>query len=542
MSMRALLSVCVLALVPLWSTAVMAQPDEPGVVDQPIGDEDPMGAEGELPPGAEGVIDDPLQDTEEQGAFAPGEVPPGDDEMAEAQPEGASEEGGGMVDVASMTPEEKEAYKQMLLAKVVQTRDTMVAKIEDKMMAKQEEKNAFMAEVLGWFSLSGLLLLLMPLFLRKKYPGNDGLLVKYSVLASGTFIVSMLLFTLVLVVFRQVQGGLGAVANPQIALVEAGFASIENNIDDVLEMAPMLIEAPLAQVAAGEADSVPMALLNNAQKLRADFKAFDTVKGWMNSLSGLMGYLPPILSVIAVLLFLVGLKDVMLDIVKLPERVVRGEVTGGQTMKLIFGKLTAEMKSTGMLLLLLIFIMIFSSAFLSVAVEPAIEAFMAYTFVGYFYVAVDAEASTGVIYGSLGGALAFVLLNVVAIFVTTLMFLGKAQKIFRAKYHEKVPFKAQKFWKWGFISLLWAFILPPIYISFAQPAVEALIDSQTSGDDISFSSLLLTGPLILTLGFIVFFWLVRGLKAMMFIIKFKPIGYKQAADAAIEQAAVAAQG
>lgn len=287
---------------------------------------------------------------------------------------------------------------------------------------------------------------------------------------------------------------------------------------------------------------MPIALLNNAMAIKEDFKAFEAVRGWMESLSGVMGYLPPILSVVAVLLFVLGLKEVLIDIIKLPERVVKGEVTGAQTLKTVFRKLGAEMKATGMLLLILIVIMIFSSAFLSTAVEPAIEAFMAYTFTTYFYVASEAQASTGVVYGSLGGSLLFTLLNVLTIFVTTLMFLGKMQKVFRAKFHERVPYKAQRgFLKWGTLSLLWAFILPLLYISFAQPAVESLIESQVEGGEINWSMLLLSGPLVLTVGFLVFFWLVRGLKAMLYIIRFKPVGDKQAADAALEQAAVAAQ-
>lgn len=196
MSVRLWLSLCALSLIPIWATSVSAQGGGPGVIEHPTG----------------------------------GEV--------------AEEEAGGMADVASMTPEEKEAYKQLLISKLVETRERMVGQIEDKLMAKQAEKNAFIADVLGWASLSGLLLLLMPLFLRKKYPRNDGLLVKYSVLASGTFTVSMLLFTLVLVMFRQVQGGMGAIANPQIALIEAGFTSMENNIDDMLEMAPWSSRPP----------------------------------------------------------------------------------------------------------------------------------------------------------------------------------------------------------------------------------------------------------------------------------------------------------
>src|SRR5678810_1302054 len=87
----------------------------------------------------------------------------------------------------------------------------------------------------GWIvsgvAACGVFLLLLPLFLIKRYPGRGALLFKYSALAALTFFVTINLFGGVLYGMRTVQGALSGYTNPSIAIAKGTFDTLDENAD-----------------------------------------------------------------------------------------------------------------------------------------------------------------------------------------------------------------------------------------------------------------------------------------------------------------------
>jgi hypothetical protein len=411
-----------------------------------------------------------------------------------------------------------------LLREVLRSQKEVVAqRLEEKIAAKQDEKMATMSQLLGWLSLGGLLLLLLPLSLRRKYPGQEAMLFKYSALAAGVCVAAIFLFSRVLLLLRAIQGALSSVTNPQVAVIDATFQVLDDNVEDLVDVGPVLIEAPLAQVAAGEQDSLPMAILDNVSKINEDITIFKTIARQFEGVFALFGYLPIVLTVVAVVLFVLSIKPVILEIVALPGRVAAGEARAADVVKEVFRTVGRELLATLCLIGTHVVVTIFSGIMLTLAVEPAIEAFLAYVFTALMYTIAAPEFSKFAVYASVMGALMFLVLNVAAVLVTNVLFLGKAQKIFKRRFHERVPLSAhRRFWGWGSLSLVWAQVLPILFVAGAREGIGALIDKLTEGDDIPWTAVLLSGPAILVFGFVIVYWAARGLKAVSFILKYRP--------------------
>ena len=465
----------------------------------------------------------------------------GDPEVAAAQAEAAIAEGDAP---AGETMEEAHPgidpgeYLGLLREVLRAQKEKVAERLEEKIAAKQDAKMATMSSVLSWLSLAGLLLLALPLVLRKKYPGQGPLLFKYSAIAAGVCTVAIFLFAQVLLLLRGVQGALSSLTNPQVAVIDATFQVLDDNVEDLVEVGPALIEAPLAQVASGEQDSLPLAILDNVSRLNEDITVFKTIARQFEGVFAMFGYLPIVLTVVAVVLFLLSIKPVIVQIVAMPGRVASGEAQASAVIKDVFRTIGREVLATLCLIGGLIVVTIFSGIMLSFAVQPAIEAFLAYVFTSLLYTMAASDFSKFAVYASVLGALLFLVLNIAAVLVTNVLFLGKLQKICKRRFHEKVPFSAhRRFWGWGSLSLVWAHVLPLLFVTGAQEGVGVLIDSMTKGDgEPPWTALLLSGPAILVFGFIVVFWAARGLAAIRFILRYRPQDAQAAGMPGVETA------
>jgi hypothetical protein len=116
----------------------------------------------------------------------------------------------------------------------------------------------------------------------------------------------------------------------------------------------------------------------------------------------------------------------------------------------------------------------------------------------------------------------FLLLDLVMVIAATALFMGKVHKILQRRLHDREPLRAHaRFWRWGTLSLGWALAFPLLYILVAQPAVGKLIDWLTADDDIAWGMLLVSGPVVLVLGFVGLAWAARGLRALGFLAKYE---------------------
>ena len=473
---------------------------------------EPFAEEDELVPILLPTVDDPIAGADGElslddanAAIAAG-APPHGDTLDEAHP--------------GMEPAE---YLALLKEVLVAQREKVAERLEEKIAAKQEAKMATLSSVLGWFSLAGLLLLLLPLSLRKKYPGQEKLLFRYSAVAAGTFVVAVWLFSRVVLLLKAIQGGLSSLTNPQVVVVDATFTVLEDNVEDLVDVGPMLIEAPLAQVASGEQDSLPMAILDNVSRIGEDITVFENIARQFEGVFALFGYLPIVLTIVAVVLFMMSIRPVIAEIIALPARAAAGEANAADVVKEVFRTIGRELLATLCLVGVLVVVTIFSGIMLSLAVEPAIEAFLAYVFTSVIYTMAVPEFSKLAVYLSVMGALLFLVLNVAIVLVANVLFLGKVQKIFRRKFHDKVAVSAhRRFWSVATLSLVWAHVLPVVFVAIAQAGIGELVDAMTEGEDVHWTALLVSGPAILVLGFVLVFWAARGLRAIGFILKYRP--------------------
>ncbi len=124
-------------------------------------------------------------------------------------------------------------------------RKVVLGKMDKQMARKNAKRMNHFAIGITLFSLTGLLILLMPLALRKKYPGQGRVLFKYSALAAITFIVSVNLFGGVMMGVRGVQGALSAYTNPKIAIATGTFDTLDNHAEKYLTMGKQLFAPTL---------------------------------------------------------------------------------------------------------------------------------------------------------------------------------------------------------------------------------------------------------------------------------------------------------
>lgn len=441
-----------------------------------------------------------------------------------------------------MTPEQRAQYAAALRQVVKEVRGKVLDKISDRIAAKQGEKLDRIATVLSIIALSGVLLLFMPLVLRKKYPDQMGTLFKYSALAALLFFLAVNLFALVLFTMRGTQSALGKYTNPQVKLVSSTFDLVEDKAEDMADIGPILIEPTLASLTGDTDAPVLSIMLDNVQKLKNDMHVFTTVGNFFKKLNWLFGMLPILFIGLAIFLFAKVARPTLMEIVRLPERAASGERgVVGHTVRLTLRNVWAEAKATFATVGVLMLLTLVAAFLLGYVLEPAIEIFMAYLAVCFMYVQIAPDASAFWILFSLMGSILFLVLNLAVIILTTAFFLGKCQKIFQRRFREGVPLAAHgRFWKWGVLSALWAQLLPVLYILASVPAigwfVEKSVERFLNESTQNWAFILGTGPAMFIVTFLLVFWIGRGISALGFLARYKVDGQGYAGVQVAEEA------
>lgn len=422
-------------------------------------------------------------------------------------------------DPETLTAEDEAALMAFLVTKIDEVQAKVMDKLATKMAAKNEARFDLVIDILLVISLSGLLLLLLPLYLRRRYPGRGRELFKLSATAAVMFVVTMLLFSSLLVVFKSVQAELSIATNPVVQLTNAAFDALKNNLGELGEYPDELVVPPLEQIISGEADDVPTALLSNAAAFAHDVTVFKSLARTFSWVKDILGFLPILLSMLVVALFLVTQKEIVLTIIRMPERVISGEATAAEVNRLVRRRLVAEALTTVVLLLGLAVLMVLTTMAMVLVAQPAAEALIAYVLINLLYVTSTPEASTALVYVSVGGTLLFIVLALMSLVLGAGFFLGKWQKILRARFADRVPLRTHKrFLGLGSLGFLWILAFPFLFILGAGVVIDMVLGGVKDGD---WGMVLASGPLILVIGFALFYWLLRGLRAQRYLFKYK---------------------
>src|SRR5262249_35570404 len=309
-------------------------------------------------------------------------------------------------------------------------------------------------DFLGCLSVLGGLMLLMPLWLRRRHPWKLFALFKYSAIAALAFFLAVNLFTLTFMLLRGVQGGLASVTSPQVAMVDGAFSALDKNADDLAELGPAVIEPTLAQLGGDTDEPVHVALLENLHKLKQDAAVFTKAASIFKDVGWLLGYMPILLALVTVVLFARHFWPVLRDLVGLPERAVVEPAQAGRIVKDTFRKIGRELLATLALIGVLIAVTVVGGFLLAALVEPAMDVVINLIVFAFLYLQVEPAAATGVVLFAIVAVAAFAVENVAAVTVGSALYLGKAQKIFRPKFHDKVPPPAAaRFLEGGALSL-----------------------------------------------------------------------------------------
>ncbi len=409
-------------------------------------------------------------------------------------------------------------------------------KMEKKAQKKTDKRMAKFSWMVFGLSCCGFLLLLMPLALRKKYPGQGALLFKYSGLAAATFFVTVNLFGGVLFGLRTAQNALSSYTNPSVAIASGTFDTLDHNAEDYINTGKELFLPTLEQMRNSPNEQPSVLLLENGMKIVKDAKVFLSMAKLFKKVDFIFSVLPILLTIVTLVLFLLALKPTLLEIIKLPAAAASGQANAGRdvvarSMRRVKGELFATICTVGVLAVLTLV----SSFVLGKIVEPALDALLSYFSAAVQYLQFKEGASSGLVFIALFGVVLFLVLNLAALILSMSFFLGKTQKIFQARFNDGEPIeKHKRFFQWAVPSVLLVQLFPLLFIYVAQFLLEkinrSILSGVTDADHVPWTKLMLAGPLMLVIAFAVAFWAARGFKAIRFLqsYKVKPKAAKRA--------------
>lgn len=401
----------------------------------------------------------------------------------------------------------------------------VLGKMEKKMAKASAKKMGEFSTGIAVFSLLGLLLLAMPLALRKKYPGQGKVLMKYSALAAIVFLVTVNLMGGVLRVMKTVQGALGEKTNPSLAIASGTFDTLDRNAEQYAIMGKELFAPTLEQLSGGSDEQPSVLILENGQKVVAQAKVFVSVAKMFKKVDFIFSILPIVLFGVTMLLFALAIRPTLTEIIKLPMRAASGEAGVGRevsrrAMKRVWGELLATLGTLGALAVLTVI----SSFVLGEIVGPALDALLGYFALAVSYLQFVPDAHSGLVFLALFGVILFLVLNLAALILSMSFFLGKTQKIFQARFNDGVPVATHKrFFQWGIPSVLFVQIFPWLFVFVAERILAKIDDTWMSPDahQVAWTKILVAGPALLVGGFAVLFWAARGVKAIRFLQAYK---------------------
>ncbi len=413
---------------------------------------------------------------------------------------------------------------------------------EEAAQGKAFDRIVIVLVVLGGLGFVGVML--MPVFLGRRYPGQSGLLWKSSAVAAMTFAVTVALLGGALLAVRTVQGKVGTDStSPKMRVAEGAFSVLARTeyielFSEVSRERLDLIKKPLRAVVKATANPEEFAVFaaylathwadlldepelrnaaRNAKKLKGQAESFKAVFKFYKKVDWVMGLVPIVLALLAVVLYVIPLKDTLVDIASAPARAAKaGAAEGGTTakaMRLVWAEVKATLPFIGLILVLLPV----TGIFLSRAVEPLLELLISGALRTFEYLWM-ADASTAVLYLSLGTTILLLVVCLAVYILAVAFFLGTARKALRAVFHGGKGFgEFRGLWTWGVASTLWALVLPFAFLLgirfLASGPLAAGEGVPTSGD-------MLTVPLVAFVAFPVLFWAARGWRALMYVKKY----------------------
>jgi hypothetical protein len=479
----------------------------------------PAHADSKPPPQPEPATEQPAAPAgDDDDATTDAPTPPAVEHDFDQAFEGVSHDVSDADNAPAMTPEQLRTIVRAARAKVLPALEAKIERSADKKMAT-------IGMWIERISLLGLLLLAMPLVLRGKYPGKGAVLFKYSVIAAFAFVIAVNLFGLVALSFRTAQAAMAKQTNPQLKLAEGFFDSIDKNADELAPFGSQLFGPTLYQLQ--NSDEQPTAvLLQNGKQLIEDARVFVAIGKMVKSLDFAFALLPIVLLALAMALFVKAIWPTLREIISLPAAAASGTANARDvlhnTVRTIGRELLVALCTLGVLFVLTLV----TGAILGYVVQPAVYSLIEFFGTAIIYLQVQPGASSGLVFVSLFGVILFLVANIAVIVVAVSTFLGKAQKVFQRRFHDRVPLAHHRaLWIRGSLAVLATQLVPLAFMFASSWLLEKIESHLASGasdpTDIPWAAVMLVGPAFLLLGFTLVMWASRTFKALGFLMKYK---------------------
>ena len=399
--------------------------------------------------------------------------------------------------------------------------------VRTKAIAQREDRDSDRLGMIMLFvflaGFAGLFLLGMPVYLRKRYPKDRGRLFGFSILATILFTVNMFLFAIALLTLRVTQSIGGQETSPKIAMVDASFDVLTEQAPHLVDLFPVLFEPTIVQLS-GDADKdMTVLLLENIAKLQQDVAVFERFAGVFESVNSILDYSDIVFTLVAVVVFGIGFKDVFLDIIKLPIRAMeaRDERAGRLIARSSLSRSLREMGVVCVMIFVILLLTAIAGATMRAAVGPAVELLLGFVVMGLFYVQLTPDASTFAIAVGLGSGALILILNVAVVLVSNVLFLAKSQRLLRARFQWKVPLrKSWRFFGFGLLIVVGVQLLPWVYLEIADVVFEATLGRLLDGDDPPLGFVLGFGGAGLLGCWLLSFWAARGIKGLRYLLRY----------------------
>jgi hypothetical protein len=407
------------------------------------------------------------------------------------------------------------------------TKRQQLDRMEKKMLRTAAKRMTWFTLAVSALSLAGILLLVTPLVLRKKYPGQGKVLFKYSALAAVTFFVTVNLFGGVLLMMRTAQTALGPLANPTLAIASGTFDTLDTNAEEYITTGKELFVPTLEQIKANPDEQPAVLLLENGTKVVKDATVFVRVANLFKKVSFVFEIVPLVLLAMTLLLFLLALRPTLTEIIKLPALAAQGAYGAGrEVVKRSLKRVGTELVATVCTIGVLFAITLVTSFVLGRVVAPALDTLLGYFSASVVYLQFAQGASSALVFAALFGVILFLVLNLASLIASTVLFLGKSQKIFQQRWNDGIPLSAhRRFWRWGIPSVLLVQLFPWLFVTIAARVLDKINDSILGGagsaNEVAWAKLMLAGPLFLVVGFVLALWAVRGVKAIRFLASYQ---------------------
>jgi hypothetical protein len=315
--------------------------------------------------------------------------------------------------------------------------------------AVQQERSNLILGILVGLSFTGLLLVLAPIVLGRRYPRKKLSLSRFSLLSAFIFVVVGNVFVGIYAVTRFAQTIVSTVSNPQLSLTESTFDFLIKNSDELASIGPGIIEPTLRAIEQDPSAPALESIITNFYIFAAEVEVYQSVLGVAKLAAGIFSLIPLVLLLLAFAVVLRNALPTMKSITRLPGNAARGiERAGRTTINTTARSIGREIVYALALIGVLLIVTFAIAATGTVATEPALQVMLNYLLASLVYLQLAENASPGLVFFSIVSTLFYLVLGMTLTVGAAGIFLFKASRLLRHSTREGFRSTRQRrFWR-----------------------------------------------------------------------------------------------